>query len=266
MPLLYKSKVPYADYCINHTVGCPHNCGYCYARDQIAIKFNHVKDEEEWREDYRLKPRVLEQLTEELSLMEKRGTIRDIKDVHLCFSGDPFPFELWREAGVRIRRTSLSIIKLLIDHGLQVTVLTKGILPPPQRLEDLDILGHGVRWGITLVAVDEGFRRKWEPGSAPLAERVRALKELALRAETTWVSMEPFPPPDVWKVDITRLFWEINWVDRIVMGRWNYRKGVAMWAEWYKEKAKDLYELCRQFDKRLEVKDIFTEKLALMLP
>ena len=46
--LLYKSKVEYSDYTVNHVVGCSHGCKYpCYAM-MLAKRFGRVKDYEDW--------------------------------------------------------------------------------------------------------------------------------------------------------------------------------------------------------------------------
>jgi len=266
MPLLYKSKVPYADHAINHTVGCAHNCSYCYARDQIAIPFKHVKDEAEWRDDYRLKQDVVLTLDRELRKLQERGTLDGIKSVHLCFTGDPFPYDLWRKEAFRIREATLDIIGQLVRNGLKVIVLTKGILPPPRLLSALDLLGHGVEWGITLVSLDEHFRDLHEPGSAPLASRIWALKQLALLHEETWVSVEPLPTPDIHPVAVNRLFHEVFFVKRLVLGRWNYAGKWKEWADWYRAQVDVVYDLCMANGVRFEVKDILGEKLKVMIP
>ena len=41
--LLYKSKVEYADFCINHVEGCSHGCTFpCYAF-MMAKRFGKIK-------------------------------------------------------------------------------------------------------------------------------------------------------------------------------------------------------------------------------
>jgi len=38
----------------------------------------------------------------------------------------------------------------------------------------------------------------------------------------TWVSMEPYPTPNIIDQDINELLLEMSFVDRIVFGKWNY--------------------------------------------
>lgn len=59
---------------------------------------------------------------------------------------------------------------------------------------------------ITLVSLDESYRRKLEPGAAHYAERLLALKALKDAGCRTWVSIEPYPTPNIIKQTLRR-FW-----------------------------------------------------------
>ena len=65
---------------------------------------------------------------------------------------------------------SLKAIEKLNAAGIKCTVLTKGILPP-----QLAELSDENEYGISLVSTNEKFREKYEPNSAPYAERIAAL-------------------------------------------------------------------------------------------
>jgi DNA repair photolyase len=61
--LLYKSKVEYADYSINHILGCSHGCRFpCYAMI-MAKRFGWVKNYNEW-----IKPKIV---SNALELLDK---------------------------------------------------------------------------------------------------------------------------------------------------------------------------------------------------
>jgi DNA repair photolyase len=48
-----------------------------------------------------------------------------------------------------------------------------------------------------LVSLDESFRERIEPGAAPLEKRLAALKYLHDDGCKTWVSIEPYPTPNI---------------------------------------------------------------------
>ena len=81
---------------------------------------------------------------------------------------------------------SLEAIKKLNNAQIKCTVLTKGILP--LDLADLSKLNE---YGITLVSLNEEYRRRMEPGAAPYELRLEALKKLHDAGCKTWVSIEP---------------------------------------------------------------------------
>ncbi|ACM61098.1 hypothetical protein B0S90_2344 [Caldicellulosiruptor bescii] len=102
--LLYKSAVEYADYTINHVLGCSHGCRYpCYTY-LMNKRFGKIKSYSEW-----IQPRVV---TNTLELLNKElPKIHDkIDHVNLCFSTDPFMF-----GQPHISKLSLEIIEILND-------------------------------------------------------------------------------------------------------------------------------------------------------
>jgi len=66
--LLYKTKVEYGDWTINHVIGCMHGCNFpCYAM-MMARKFGWVKDYDDWR-----KPRIA---VNAMEILEKKFLIQ----------------------------------------------------------------------------------------------------------------------------------------------------------------------------------------------
>jgi len=145
--MLYKTGVEYGDYTINHIQGCAHGCKFpCYAM-MMAKRFGKVKTYEEWCEPF-LVENALEILDKEIPKLKDK-----IESVHLCFTSDPFMYG-YKE----ISKLSLAIIKKLNSHGIKCTVLTKGILPIA-----LSELSSENEYGITLVSIDEEFRKEMQP-------------------------------------------------------------------------------------------------------
>jgi DNA repair photolyase len=224
--LLYKSGVEYSDYCINHVEGCSHGCRYpCYAM-MMKKRCGVIKDYKDW-----IKPKIvsnaIELLDEEIPKLKNK-----IKVVHLCFTTDPFMYQQ-----NEVAELSLKIIKRLSDDNIRCTVLTKGVYY--RRLSDYRKYGHNNEYGITLVSLDKKFKNNFEPGTAPHDLRVRALKYLHDSGLKTWVSMEPYPTPNLVKQDLPKILEKIKFVDKIVFGKLNYNVKVSEYQE-----NKEFYESC----------------------
>ncbi len=230
--LLYKTAVEYGDYTINHVEGCSHGCKYpCYAM-MMGKRFGKFESYKEW-----MKPKIVKN-AEEL-LKKEIPKYRDkIKFVHMCFSTDPFMYKQ-----PEISALSCKLVKILNKEGIKCTVLTKGILPA--RLAEYGINNE---IGITLVSIDENFRRKWEPCAAPFADRIKALKNLHERGVKTWISMEPYPTPNIIKQDIREILDAVGFVDKIIFGRLNYNKLVSDYkgrVEYYNKLSEQVIKYCK---------------------
>ena len=59
-----------------------------------------------------------------------------------------------------------------------------------------------------------------------LPTRSNALLDLHRKGCKTWVSMEPYPTPNIINQNIYDVLWQVNFVNKIVFGRWNYSKEV----------------------------------------
>ena len=209
--MLYPTGVEYGDYSMNHVVGCAHGCKYpCYAF-LMKKRFGQVKTYEEW-----CKPKLVENT---LELLDKEiPRLKDkIKSVFLCFSTDPFPYI--DDEDCKVRFMSFSAIAKLNSAEIKCTVLSKGTLPISLRLLSVDN-----EYGISLVSLDENFRERYEPHTAPYRERIDALKCLHDAGCKTWVSMEPYPTPNIIDQDPLSILETVSFVDKIIFGRWNYSK------------------------------------------
>ena len=118
-------------------------------------------------------------------------------------------------------KLSCDVIVLINSYGIPVRTLTKGVYTQ----DVAKISNHPENsFGITLVSLSEQFRQKYEPNAAPINERLKSLFAMHMCGFCTWVSIEPYPTPDIIEQDIEKLLESISFVDRIVFGRWNYRK------------------------------------------
>jgi len=231
--LLYKTGVEYGDYTINHVLGCSHGCTYpCYAF-MMARRFGRVKDYLDW-----LKPRLVENSIELLK-KEIPKKQKSIKSVHLCFTTDPFMFGY-----PEVTEMSLEIIRLLDHYGLKCTALTKGILPP-----ELAKFDNKHEWGISLVSFDEVFRKQYEPFSVDYTKRLASMKNLHDFGCKTWVSIEPYPTPNIVEQDLQALLDRVSFTNKIIFGRLHYNKLVSAYPgyqHFYNDAVNTVVDFCNE--------------------
>ena len=118
-----------------------------------------------------------------------------------------------------VETLSLGIIERLNARRVRASVLTKGLLSPalahrPFRRDNT--------LGISLVSLDEGFRRRFEPGAAPYADRIAALRALHEAGCRTLVHIEPYPTPNIVQQDVRPLLEAVAFVDELYFSGWNY--------------------------------------------
>ncbi|MBU2592904.1 radical SAM protein [Patescibacteria group bacterium] len=224
--LLYKSGVEYADYSLNHVLGCSHGCRYpCYAM-MMKKRCGIIRDYQEW-----IKPKVvanaLELLDKEIPKYKHK-----IKFVHLCFSTDPFMFGQPEVEGL-----TLKILARLKKDDIRCVVLTKGVYP--KDLLDKEKYGINNEYGITLVSLSEKFKSKFEPFSAPLLERIESLETLHKAGLKTWISMEPYPTPNLAEQNLNDLLTRVSFVDKIIFGKFNYNTHSSQFKN-----SKEFYDDC----------------------
>lgn len=249
--LLYKSRVEFADFCINHVEGCSHGCRYpCYAM-MMKKRCGVISTYEDWT-----RPKIVENASEllEKELARYQGRI---KSVHLCFSTDPFMFG-YDEIG----QLSLRLMRRLNSENIPCTVLTKGVYPEEIALDermspDLPPARGGLQqqarrrneFGISLVSLDEGFRRDYEPNAARFEERIKSLRYLHEKGFKTWVSMEPYPTPNIIRQDLLKILEAVSFADEIIFGRLNYSPKTRVFSHtktFYNSQAKSVMDFCEE--------------------
>ena len=243
--LLYKSDVEYADYCINHIEGCAHGCRFpCYAFN-LKKRTGAIKSYEDW-----INPKIV---INALELLEKEipKYKNNIKTVHLCFSTDPFMYGY-----EEITDLSLKIIEMLNENGIKTTVLTKGIYP--KELSDNKKFSVENEYGITLVSLNPFFKKQFEPYAADYCKRIESLKFLHITGLKTWVSMEPYPTPNLIKQNISSILKEISFVDKIIFGKLNYNINVKKYLnyqEYFNSMSLKVIDFCEKNNKAYHIKN-----------
>ena len=229
--MLYKTGVEYGDYTMNHIFCCAHGCKYpCYAF-LMARRFGKVSSYEEWLEP-KLVSNALEILEKEIPRLKEK-----IQSVQLCFTSDPFMQDY-----DEVRDMSLAAIHKLNLAGIKCTVLTKGLLPCELANYSLDN-----EYGITLISLDEEYRKRVEPGAASYKARLAALKQLHDAGCKTWVSIEPYPTPNFIDQDIIPILEAISFTDKIIFGRTNYNKEISAYSshkEFYNKQVRIVIDFC----------------------
>lgn len=170
---LSPSQLHGLDYALNPYRGCAHACIYCYAPSVIHW------DKGKWGELVEVKVNLPRILSKELRA-KKKGV------VGLGTVTDPYqPAEKKYEITRRC-------LELLLMHDFPVCIQTKSSLV----LRDLDLLKEfsSIEVGVTLTALDDGVRKKLEPGASSVEERLRALSELEKNGIDTWVFLGPVMP------------------------------------------------------------------------
>lgn len=240
--LIYKTGVEYGDYTLNHVQGCSHGCRYpCYAY-MLAKRFGKVKTYKEW-----ITPEIAENAMEILD--KEIPKFKDkIKILHLCFTTDPFMY-----GHKDICDLSIEILKKANDAEIRCSVLTKGILPA--ELADLPMDNE---YGITVISLDQDFINQYEPGAAPIQERIAALRQLSARGCKTWVSIEPYPTPNIIEQNLHEILESVGFVDKIIFGRLHYNKVVSEYKthkEFFNNCAAEVREYCERNSIAYHIKD-----------
>lgn len=233
--MLYKTKVEYGDYTMNHVLGCSHGCKYpCYAMI-MAKRFGKIKSYEEWCEPV-LVSNTLELLDKEIPRLKDK-----INHVQLCFTTDSFMYGY-----DDVCEMSFKAIERLNKDDIPCVVLSKGVLP----IELANLSDKNV-YGITLISLDEKYRKEYEPGSAPYRKRIDALKRLHDMGCKTWVSMEPYPTPNIIEQNLLPILEKVSFADRIIFGRTNYNKIISSYPnvkDWYNDRVLDVVSFCIEND------------------
>lgn len=181
---------------VNVALGCPNECSYCYG--PLASRQGREKYHSVLRYP-KFEPFVLVRNQIAKGLKVEGG--------FASFLTDPYLPELSKETD--------DLVHFLLEKGIRTATLSKIGASPH----------FGNRNGMTIVSPYKGFAKKYESGVSSPQDRILKLEET--HPHYTWVSMEPCPVSDIYPYDLKdiRNFWEdLNFVDFIIFGKWNYDK------------------------------------------
>jgi DNA repair photolyase len=167
---------------LNPYMGCVHRCTFCYVR-HFEKRADRPSDDRYGR-SIRVKPNVADVLRRELA---RRSWRRD--EVALGTATDPY-----QPAEGRFRLTRACITEL-VAAATPFSIVTRG----PLVVRDVDLLAAASREVtvsvyLSLPTLDPRVWRTTEPGTAPPASRLRAIRTLAEAGVDVGVGMAPILP------------------------------------------------------------------------
>ncbi len=170
------------EWTLNPYMGCAHRCTFCYVR-----AFERRADRpsgDAYGRRVRIKPNIAEVLRRELA---RPSWARET--VVVGAATDPYqPIE-------GTRRLTRACLEALVERGNPFGIITRG----PLVVRDLDLLVEGSRRArvavdVSIPTLDEALWRVTEPGTAPPAQRLRAVRRLADAGIRVRVAMAPLLP------------------------------------------------------------------------
>jgi len=185
-------------YVCNVAKGCTNQCSYCWLKEFPYFMENGKMEfpkkspfEYVWKQiEKGLKP----------------------EGVFLSFLTDPF-------LNMNYDKT-IKLLDFLLNQGMKCATLSKyGV----SEYDLIDVFGENeLRTGLTISSLDVKFRYKYEPNTASIQWRLDILKQLKKFNNYVWISIEPYPTPDIWKQDLIELLKELSFADFLLFGKWNY--------------------------------------------
>jgi DNA repair photolyase len=116
--------------------------------------------------------------------------------------------------------TTRQAIKILIDNGLRVMILTKGGMRAARNFDLLETYDR-CRFETTVVFTNQANASHWEPNAPPVVDRIQGIHQAHGRRIKTWVSLQPVIDPD----EALELIQELHpLVGHWKVGMLNYRK------------------------------------------
>ena len=170
------------EWSLNPYMGCVHRCTFCYVRhfEQRATR----PSDDRYGRSIRVKPNIAEVLRRELT----RGSW-ERNEVALGTATDPY-----QPAEGRFRLTRACLVELDASWT-PYSIVTRG----PLVVRDIDVLQQassraGAEVFLSLPTLDERVWRTTEPGTAPPASRLKAIRRLAAAGIDVGVGIAPILP------------------------------------------------------------------------
>ena len=168
-----RSGMKELDYCLNPYLGCHHGCRYCYAPDMTSAR----EASENWGEVIYVRKNIDKNLARDIKNI-RRGTvgISTITDPYQAVEG-------------RYRLTG-KCLSILLGNGFRVTIQTRS---PLARLDFPILAAHRnmADIGFTLISMDMGKTRIFEPHTPSPDARIRAVREAGFMGIPTWIYFGP---------------------------------------------------------------------------
>lgn len=120
---------------------------------------------------------------------------------------------------------SLANIGRINQSSIDCSILTRSVLPDEFANRERFSLDNV--HGISVVSLDESFRRQWEPGASDYAERIGALRRLHEAGRWTLVHIEPYLTPNIIEQDLGTILDAVSFADHIFFSGWNYNTRVS---------------------------------------
>ena len=123
---------------------------------------------------------------------------------------------------------------------------------------DLATTSRANEFGITLISLDEDFRKQYEPGAAPYSDRIARLRFLHNKGFKTWVSIEPYPTPNIITQDLKAVLGRVAFADKIIFGRLNYNRLVPQYPDYltfYDQMAQSVADYCEKHEQEYHIKN-----------
>ena len=231
---LNKTKMKSLDYVVNPYVSCPHKCVYCYASYMSSFS----KHTEGWGNFLDVKS------------TNKKINPRKVKDKKVMISTVTDPYNKYEEKYCVTR----SVLEQFVGTEAKITILTKSDLV----LRDVDILKQlkSVEVGLTICMLDEQLKKKLEPKSPSIAQRIEALKVLKQNGIRTVCYISPFIPEvtDFEKIiEVTKEFTDEYRFEFLNMKgnfkykifnfiKQNYPEQISLYGDLYNEFETDYFE------------------------
>jgi len=193
---LNKTKLPFLDYVINPYVGCPNKCLYCYA----AYMSSFSKHNESWGEFIDIKQ------------TRKRINTFKIKNKTVMISTVTDPYNCYEEKYEITRK----LLHQLVLSDARISIVTKSKLV----LRDIDLLKKikHVEVALSICVLDGNLKKKLEPCSSSITERMETLKILKENGIKTVVFIAPLIPEitDFKRIiELTKDYADEYWFDKL---------------------------------------------------
>ena len=175
------TRMPFS-WSLNPYMGCAHRCTFCYVRS-FEQRAGRPSDDRYGR-SIRVKINVAEVLRRELTRKSWRQEL-----VAIGAATDPY-----QPAEGRYRLTR-ACIEVLAESGTPLSIITRG----PMIVRDIDVLTEAARRAdasvtFSIPTLDAEVWRLTEPGTAPPAQRLRAVARLVGAGIRAGVALAPLLP------------------------------------------------------------------------